>query len=90
MKLFSKVPNTRGILRSKAASEGPMVLSLSVFFAVRNALQSARADARSDLTTENTNGHRSDYNKVFRFDSPATPEHILFSFFFFQNKNFIP
>jgi len=61
--LFSKVPNYRSILRSKAAGEAPMCLTITIFLAVKNALQAARRDFNL-------------FDK-FAFHPPATPQNIL-------------
>lgn len=57
--------NERAVYSSKAIGEPPFFLASSVFFAVKEAIMSARADA----------GH--DGN--FRLDSPATPERVRMS-----------
>jgi len=38
-------PNPYGVLRSKATGEPPFCLSVSVLFAIKNAIDSARKDA---------------------------------------------
>ena len=43
--LLKDAPNPVGILRSKATGEPPYSLANSAFFAVKNALMAARADA---------------------------------------------
>ena len=56
------VRNTRAVHSSKAVGEPPLFLGASVFFAIRNAISSFRAD-------QGLLGH-------FRMDSPATSERI--------------
>ncbi|XP_029448890.1 xanthine dehydrogenase/oxidase isoform X2 [Rhinatrema bivittatum] len=55
-------PNSKAIYSSKAVGEPPLFLSASVFYAIKDAIASARAE--SGLTA------------LFRLDSPATPERI--------------
>eukprot|EP01111_Echinosteliopsis_oligospora_P011758 TRINITY_DN3944_c0_g2_i1.p1 TRINITY_DN3944_c0_g2~~TRINITY_DN3944_c0_g2_i1.p1 ORF type:complete len:1275 (-),score=347.02 TRINITY_DN3944_c0_g2_i1:75-3899(-) len=43
--LYNKKPNVRGVLRAKAASEAPMCLSVSAFFAARDAVKAANLHA---------------------------------------------
>lgn len=74
MNLFSKIPHQRGMLRSKAASEGPMCLSVSAFFAVKNAVQSSRKEIG--------------LNDWIKFDPPAVPHSILNIFIFIIMKNY--
>ncbi|XP_024942171.1 xanthine dehydrogenase 1 isoform X2 [Cephus cinctus] len=57
-------PNLIGILRSKATGEPPLCMSCSVLFAIRAALNSARADAGNTDAWYNLHG-------------PATTEKIL-------------
>ncbi|KAJ8676452.1 hypothetical protein QAD02_012239 [Eretmocerus hayati] len=62
--LNQKLPNSRGILRSKSTGEPPFCLSCCVPMAIREALNSARADAgNKDLW--------------FQLDNTVTPEKIL-------------
>eukprot|EP01102_Stenamoeba_stenopodia_P002690 TRINITY_DN12548_c0_g1_i1.p1 TRINITY_DN12548_c0_g1~~TRINITY_DN12548_c0_g1_i1.p1 ORF type:complete len:482 (-),score=124.30 TRINITY_DN12548_c0_g1_i1:168-1613(-) len=56
--LLKDAPNPLGVVNSKASGEPPMTLASSVFFAVKAAVASARADA--GLTG------------YFEFDAPAT------------------
>nr|XP_033794956.1 xanthine dehydrogenase/oxidase [Geotrypetes seraphini] len=55
-------PNSKAIYSSKAVGEPPLFLSASIFFAIKDAISTARAE--SGLTG------------LFRLDSPATPERI--------------
>ncbi|XP_063775025.1 xanthine dehydrogenase/oxidase isoform X2 [Pseudophryne corroboree] len=55
-------PNSKAIYSSKAIGEPPLFLSASVFYAIKDAITSARAE--------------SGINGPFRLDSPATPEKI--------------
>ncbi|KAL3874743.1 hypothetical protein ACJMK2_037714, partial [Sinanodonta woodiana] len=54
--------NKKAVYSSKAVGEPPLVLAASVFFAVKDAILAARADAG--------------YGDNFRLDSPATPERV--------------
>ncbi|XP_046738971.1 xanthine dehydrogenase isoform X2 [Diprion similis] len=60
--LLKGAPNPRAVYSSKAVGEPPLFLASSVFFAIKNAIESARQDA-------NVTGY-------FRFDSPATAARI--------------
>ncbi|VFQ73265.1 unnamed protein product [Cuscuta campestris] len=55
-------PNTKAIHSSKAVGEPPFFLASAVFFAIRDAIASARAEEG--------------YNGWFSLDNPATPERI--------------
>ena len=44
-KVEKNLPNQNGILRSKAVGEPPFILSNAVYFATKQAIMSARADA---------------------------------------------
>ncbi|KAL5708166.1 hypothetical protein ACHQM5_018991 [Ranunculus cassubicifolius] len=55
-------PNVKAIHSSKAVGEPPFFLASSVFFAIKDAIGSARADTG--------------YNDWFPLDNPATPERI--------------
>uniref|UniRef100_A0A1B6E3D0 FAD-binding PCMH-type domain-containing protein n=1 Tax=Clastoptera arizonana TaxID=38151 RepID=A0A1B6E3D0_9HEMI len=45
VQLRKNAPNPVGVLRSKATGEPPLCMSVGILFAIRNALNSARADA---------------------------------------------
>ncbi|GAB0187485.1 xanthine dehydrogenase/oxidase [Grus japonensis] len=60
--LLRDCPNSKAVYSSKAVGEPPLFLSASVFYAIKDAIYSARKD--SGLT------------EPFRLDSPATPERI--------------
>ncbi|XP_019624369.1 PREDICTED: xanthine dehydrogenase/oxidase-like [Branchiostoma belcheri] len=60
--LLRGAPNDKAIFSSKAVGEPPLLLAFSVFFAIKDAISSARADAG--------------LKGVFRLDSPATAERI--------------
>ncbi|XP_045109509.1 xanthine dehydrogenase/oxidase-like isoform X2 [Portunus trituberculatus] len=60
--LLRDAPNPRAVFSSKAVGEPPLFLAASVFFAIRNAVEAARKDHGLE--------------NIFRFDSPATAEHI--------------
>ncbi|KAH7315284.1 hypothetical protein KP509_21G042700 [Ceratopteris richardii] len=60
--LLKDAPNIRAIHSSKAVGEPPLFLASSVFFAIKDAIMSARTD----------HGHHG----FFVLDSPATPERI--------------
>ncbi|KAL5008240.1 hypothetical protein ScPMuIL_013821 [Solemya velum] len=60
--LLKESENDRAVYSSKGIGEPPLFLASSIFFAVKDAIQSARSDA----------GHGSQ----FCFHSPATPERI--------------
>ncbi|KAL5009353.1 hypothetical protein ScPMuIL_014934 [Solemya velum] len=60
--LLKECEHDRAVYSSKAIGEPPLFLSSSVFFAVKDAIKSARADA--EVETE------------FNLNSPATPERI--------------
>ena len=62
VELLPNAPNPVGVLSSKASGEPPLTLTSSIFFAVKDAVAAARADA-------GTTGY-------FTFDAPATPEAI--------------
>lgn len=63
--LLRDCPNKRAIYASKAVGEPPLFLAASIFYAIKDAIGAARAQ-------------HSGYNskKLFRLDSPATPEKI--------------
>lgn len=60
--LLDGAPNHRAVCTSKAVGEPPLFLSASIFFAIKDAIASARAD-------EGLTG-------IFRLDSPACSERI--------------
>ncbi|CAH2255899.1 xanthine dehydrogenase oxidase [Pelobates cultripes] len=60
--LLRDCPNSKAIYSSKAVGEPPLFLSASVFFAIKDAITSARLEAG--------------ITGPFRLDSPATPERI--------------
>ncbi|KAG5577770.1 hypothetical protein H5410_057904 [Solanum commersonii] len=60
--LLKNAPNAKAIYFSKAVGEPPFFLASSVFFAIKNAIKSARMEAG--------------YNDWFPLDNPATPERI--------------
>lgn len=60
--LLKDRPNIRAVYSSKGLGEPPLFLASSVFFAVKNAIYSARKDAGID--------------DIFQLNSPATPERI--------------
>ncbi|KAG8443857.1 hypothetical protein GDO86_009156 [Hymenochirus boettgeri] len=60
--LLRNCPNSKAIYSSKAVGEPPLFLSSSVFYAIKEAITSARAE--------------SGISGRFRLDSPATPERI--------------
>uniref|UniRef100_A0A8B9QN24 Xanthine dehydrogenase/oxidase n=1 Tax=Apteryx owenii TaxID=8824 RepID=A0A8B9QN24_APTOW len=60
--LLRDCPNSKAIYSSKAVGEPPLFLSASVFYAIKDAIYSARKD--------------SGVTEPFRLDSPATPERI--------------
>ncbi|XP_033106622.1 xanthine dehydrogenase/oxidase-like [Anneissia japonica] len=60
--LLSGVPNKRAVCSSKAIGEPPLFLASSVFYAIKDAILSARHDAGTE--------------GIFRLDSPATAERI--------------
>ncbi|KAA0711294.1 Xanthine dehydrogenase/oxidase [Triplophysa tibetana] len=60
--LLRDAPNEKAIFSSKAVGEPPLFLAASAFYAIKDAIASARAE--SGLTGP------------FRLDSPATPERI--------------
>ncbi|XP_069810295.1 xanthine dehydrogenase/oxidase isoform X2 [Dendropsophus ebraccatus] len=60
--LLRDCPNSKAIYSSKAVGEPPLFLSASIFYAIKDAIMSARAE--SGITG------------IFRLDSPATPERI--------------
>ncbi|KAJ8045307.1 Xanthine dehydrogenase/oxidase [Holothuria leucospilota] len=60
--LLHNASNPRAICSSKAVGEPPVILSTSVFFAVKDAIKSARSDANLPIN--------------FRLDAPAVPERI--------------
>ncbi|KAM4041887.1 xanthine dehydrogenase/oxidase [Anomaloglossus baeobatrachus] len=60
--LLRDCPNSKAIYSSKAIGEPPLFLSASIFYAIKDAIMSARAE--SGITG------------TFRLDSPATPERI--------------
>ncbi|XP_076288597.1 xanthine dehydrogenase rosy isoform X2 [Lasioglossum baleicum] len=61
--LLKGASNPRAVYSSKAVGEPPLFLASSIFFAIREAIKSARQEA----------GLNNDY---FRFDSPATAANI--------------
>ncbi|XP_031575307.1 xanthine dehydrogenase/oxidase-like [Actinia tenebrosa] len=60
--LLRSAPNEKAIYSSKAVGEPPLFLAASIFYAIKNAITSARRDAGIE--------------GVFRLDSPATCERI--------------
>ncbi|XP_062980216.1 xanthine dehydrogenase/oxidase-like [Elgaria multicarinata webbii] len=60
--LLRDCPNSKAIYSSKAVGEPPLFLSASVFYAIKDAIISAREE--------------SGLKGTFRLDSPATPERI--------------
>uniref|UniRef100_A0A672VB00 Xanthine dehydrogenase/oxidase n=1 Tax=Strigops habroptila TaxID=2489341 RepID=A0A672VB00_STRHB len=60
--LLRDCPNSKAVYSSKAVGEPPLFLSASVFYAIKDAIYSARKD--------------SGVTEAFRLDSPATPERI--------------
>ncbi|XP_038045213.1 xanthine dehydrogenase/oxidase-like [Patiria miniata] len=60
--LLTRAPNPLAICSSKAVGEPPLFLAASIFFAIKDAIQSAREDAGIP--------------RAFRLDSPATAERI--------------
>ncbi|CAG7824794.1 unnamed protein product [Allacma fusca] len=60
--LLRGAPNPKAVFSSKAVGEPPLFLAASVFFAIKDAIKSARSEV--GLSTE------------FRLDSPATAERI--------------
>jgi len=60
--LFDDAPNRRTVFSSKGVGEPPLNLAMSVYFAIKDAVASARKD----------NG----LEGYFRMDSPATGERI--------------
>ncbi|KAK9665710.1 hypothetical protein RND81_14G130200 [Saponaria officinalis] len=60
--LLKGAPNVKAIHSSKAVGEPPFFLASSVFFAIKDAIAAARAEAG--------------YTDWFPLDSPATPERI--------------
>ena len=60
--LLRGASNPRAVYSSKAVGEPPLFLAASVFFAIKNAIRSARQDAG--------------VSPVFHLDSPATSERI--------------
>ncbi|XP_056424495.1 xanthine dehydrogenase/oxidase isoform X4 [Hyla sarda] len=60
--LLRDCPNSKAIYSSKAVGEPPLFLSASIFYAIKDAIMSAREE--------------SGVTGIFRLDSPATPERI--------------
>ncbi|KAL7987417.1 hypothetical protein Chor_006336 [Crotalus horridus] len=60
--LLRDCPNSKAIYSSKAVGEPPLFLAASVFYAIKDAIVSAREE--------------SGLKGIFRLDSPATPERI--------------
>ncbi|KAH0534856.1 xanthine dehydrogenase [Cotesia glomerata] len=60
--LLRDAPNPRAVFSSKAVGEPPLFLASSVFFAIKNAIQSARKETNN--------------SSLFRLDSPATAARI--------------
>lgn len=60
--LLKGAPNPRAVYSSKAVGEPPLFLAASVFFAIKEAIKSARLDANVDPN--------------FKLDAPATCERI--------------
>lgn len=60
--LLRGAPNPHAVYSSKAVGEPPLFLASSVFFAIKDAVESARAEIGID--------------GLFQFDSPATAERI--------------
>ncbi|XP_070590412.1 xanthine dehydrogenase/oxidase [Erythrolamprus reginae] len=60
--LLRDCPNDKAIYSSKAVGEPPLFLAASVFYAIKDAIVSAREESK--------------LKGIFRLDSPATPERI--------------
>ncbi|EDO33869.1 predicted protein [Nematostella vectensis] len=60
--LLRSAPNDKAVCSSKAVGEPPLFLASSVFYAIKEAIRSARRDAGVE--------------GIFRLDSPATSERI--------------
>ncbi|XP_021553383.1 xanthine dehydrogenase/oxidase [Neomonachus schauinslandi] len=63
--LLRDCPNKKAIYASKGVGEPPLFLAASIFFAIKDAIRAARTK-NADCKME----------KLFRLDSPATPEKI--------------
>jgi xanthine dehydrogenase/oxidase len=61
--LLANAPNPKGILRSRAVGEPPLLMGAAVFFAIRTAI----AQARSQFSISGR----------FLFDSPATVANVV-------------
>ncbi|ODM92327.1 Abscisic-aldehyde oxidase [Orchesella cincta] len=61
--MLKNAPNPLGVLASKATGEPPLLMSCSVMYAIRNAIQAARNDAGN--------------TEWFQMDGPVTPEDIF-------------
>ncbi|KAJ3009322.1 hypothetical protein HKX48_008030 [Thoreauomyces humboldtii] len=70
VRFLDNVRNKRAIHSSKAVGEPPLFLGAVVFFAIRDAVKSARRQHKGTLES----GEREGW---FRMDSPATGERIL-------------
>eukprot|EP00471_Norrisiella_sphaerica_P001901 CAMPEP_0184479358 /NCGR_PEP_ID=MMETSP0113_2-20130426/1113_1 /TAXON_ID=91329 /ORGANISM="Norrisiella sphaerica, Strain BC52" /LENGTH=1363 /DNA_ID=CAMNT_0026857421 /DNA_START=21 /DNA_END=4112 /DNA_ORIENTATION=- len=68
--LLKNVPNPKAIHSSKAIGEPPLFLAASVFYAIKEAVASARRDAEKDEVVQ------SGKSQAFPMDSPATAERI--------------
>lgn len=78
--------NLRTIQRSRGVGEPPLFMGSSVFFAIRDALKSARADygVKAKLAEElggdeGEGKEANDGDGLLRLESPATPERIRLS-----------
>jgi len=63
--LLKDAANPEAVHSSKAVGEPPLCLAASVFFAIKNAIYSARAELNDPILA-----------RAFPFDAPATPENI--------------
>ena len=70
--LLRGTSNPRAVYSSKAVGEPPLFLASSVFFAIKDAIQSARSDARR--IENGTDSNKKD--KIFQLHAPATAERI--------------
>ncbi|KAI1330712.1 xanthine dehydrogenase [Xylariaceae sp. FL0255] len=68
--------NLRTIQRSRGVGEPPLFMGSAVFFAIRDALKSARADYGVKATVGAEGGED---DGLLRLESPATPERIRLS-----------
>ena len=69
--LLRGTSNPRAVYSSKAVGEPPLFLASSVFFAIKDAIQAARSDAR-----RLENGPSNKKDKIFELYAPATAERI--------------